>query len=557
MSEIQPGADAGDTVYRYHDATKHRFHGFARGPGRLDWATQPDPFRRYAGAAVLPLSHPPPDTGPDYESAFLEGGVTPVALDRDSLAQLLYDSLALSAWKQAGTSRWALRVNPSSGNLHPTEGYLLCGPVEGLTDTPLLAHYAPAAHALEVRRRFTPAQWQALVQGLPAGALLVGFSSIPWREAWKYGERAFRYCQHDIGHAIAALGIAAAGLGWKAVLLDALSDDALTALLGLSVAPDPEVEIAECLLAVFPQGATGDVTGLSAPAVAAIGALACDGVPNRLSPTHRAWPIIDEVAAATRRPADAPARDAATPVPNPSLTAGAGAFPLRRIIHQRRSAVALDGRTGITRAAFYQMLLKAMPGRGQFPFNALPWAPCIHLALFVHRVQGVDPGLYCLARDPDRLTALRAAFDAEFDWALAPAAPPGLPLYRLRAGDCRALAARLSCFQDIAGDGVFSLGMLAEFDAALAQYGPWFYRRLYWEAGAVGQLLYLEAEASGVRATGIGCFFDDPVHDVLGLRDQRFQSIYHFTVGGALEDLRLMTYPPYGDPGLNPGDRPP
>ncbi len=36
--------------------------------------------------------------------------------------------------------------------------------------------------------------------------------------------------------------------------------------------------------------------------------------------------------------------------------------------------------------------------------------------------------------------------------------------------------------------------------------------------GVIGQVLYLEAEAAGARATGIGCFYDDPVHDVLGLK---------------------------------------
>jgi Nitroreductase family len=77
----------------------------------------------------------------------------------------------------------------------------------------------------------------------------------------------------------------------------------------------------------------------------------------------------------------------------------------------------------------------------------------------------------------------------------------------------------VSCRQDIAGEGAFSLGMIAEYQASLVAHGPWFYRRLFWEAGAIGQVLYLEAEAAGVRATGIGCFFDDPVHQVFGLRD--------------------------------------
>ena len=63
--------------------------------------------------------------------------------------------------------------------------------------------------------------------------------------------------------------------------------------------------------------------------------------------------------------------------------------------------------------------------------------------------------------------------------------------------------------------------MIADFDASLDEYGPSFYRHLFWESGMVGQVLYLEAEAAGVRATGIGCFYDDPVHDVLGPEGSR------------------------------------
>ena len=61
----------------------------------------------------------------------------------------------------------------------------------------------------------------------------------------------------------------------------------------------------------------------------------------------------------------------------------------------------------------------------------------------------------------------------------------------------------------------------------------------------IGQTLYLEAEAAGVRATGIGCFFDDPVHELFGLQGRNYQSLYHFTVGGPIEDARLTTLPPY------------
>ena len=49
------------------------------------------------------------------------------------------------------------------------------------------------------------------------------------------------------------------------------------------------------------------------------------------------------------------------------------------------------------------------------------------------------------------------------------------------------------------------------------------------------------------RATGIGCFFDDPVHEILGLDGHAFQSLYHFTVGRPVLDQRLTTLPAYTD----------
>jgi nitroreductase len=102
----------------------------------------------------------------------------------------------------------------------------------------------------------------------------------------------------------------------------------------------------------------------------------------------------------------------------------------------------------------------------------------------------------------------------------------------------------VSCHQDIAGSGAFSLGMIAEFKASITDQ-PYRYRHLFWETGMIGQVLYLEAEAQGVRGTGIGCFFDDAVHEILGIKDNQYQSLYHFTIGRPLEDPRLTTYPPY------------
>ena len=71
------------------------------------------------------------------------------------------------------------------------------------------------------------------------------------------------------------------------------------------------------------------------------------------------------------------------------------------------------------------------------------------------------------------------------------------------------------------------------------------YPRLFWETGVIGQVLYLEAEAAGIRGTGIGCFFDDAVHRTIGIEDHSWQSLYHFTIGGMVEETRLETEPAY------------
>lgn len=279
-----------ETVLRYHERTKHHFNRFAAGPGRLDWANQPDPFRRYAGAPLTALPLLAADVSPAYDDLFTPGAVRAAPLTLGTLSRLLEYSLALSAWKQAGATRWALRVNPSSGNLHPTEGYAFVGGIPEL-GAPGLFHYAPREHGLERRADC----------GFIPNTVLVGLSSVYWREAWKYGERAFRYCQHDVGHAIGALRIAAAALGWSARVLDGEGDATIEALLGLDRDADfegAERESAELLMAIGPgELATNTVE------VEELRAQRWYGKANRLSVDDPiAYEAIDDVAAASRKP---------------------------------------------------------------------------------------------------------------------------------------------------------------------------------------------------------------------------------------------------------------
>jgi SagB-type dehydrogenase family enzyme len=553
-----------EAIYRYHDGTKHHFHRFARSLGYLDWASQPRPFRAFSGAPVYSL-YPAP--GQDTH-AYVPHVVTYDQLFRpptevqplsaSAVGDVLRHAFGLTAWKRYGQSRWALRANPSSGNLHPTEAYVVCGALPGLADSAAVYHYAPDRHVVEQRCAFDTDAWLSVCGGR-GDILLVALTSIHWREAWKYGERAFRYCQHDLGHAIAAVGVSAAMAGWRATVLPGWSHRSIAALTGVDRDGDfaeAEREEPGCVMAIAASDSANVPSDEGRRLADAVQVGRWSGRASQLSEDHVAWTFIDESARVTEtqrsevRDQTSEARDQRSEVGGQRSEVGGQraegggqdrGLDARALVRQRRSALAFDGHSSLARSVFFRMLSRVMPGL-YAPWNVLWWTPRIQLALFVHRVDDLAPGMYVLARDPKALDRLRAAVRREFLWEPA---DDGLPFVCLARGDCRTLSKRLSCDQDIAADGFFSLGMIAEFDASIDANGASFYRNLFWESGVVGQALYLEAEAAGARATGIGCFYDDPVHDVLGLEGHAFQSLYHFTVGMPVEDSRLTTEPGY------------
>jgi len=553
----QPGRrhttmDPLEIALRYHETTKHHPHRYARSLGYLDWATQPDPFRRYRGAPCVPLLLAGASATPSYDALYESGAIAPQAVCLETISEFFQYSLALSAWKEIQGSRWALRINPSSGNLHPTEAYLAIGAVQGLADVPGVFHYAPKDHVLERRCEIGADVWDRLIDGFPRGTFLVGLSSIHWREAWKYGERAYRYCQHDVGHALAALCLSAALQGWQVLPLTKMSDEELSALLGLDRKQDfenAEPEHPDLLIAVMPSAesrTSHTPLGLPSDALGSVIRGKWYGSANRLSPDHVDWELIDSVAEACVKSStpelaiSPPTMQCADP-----LDARRPAIPARTIIHQRRSAVAMDGHTSITAEQFYLMMDRVLPRFKHPPWSALGPPTHVHLGLFVHLVEGLAPGLYFLVRSPGQLATLRKSMRTEFTWQKPAGCPKTVPLYHLTSGDARAAAGQVSCGQNIAADGAFSLGMIVDFEGPLQTHGTWIYRRFFWETGMIGQVLYLEAEAAGIRSTGIGCFFDNPVHDLFGFKDRKYQSFYHFTVGGPVEDTRLTTLPPY------------
>jgi nitroreductase len=215
------------------------------------------------------------------------------------------------------------------------------------------------------------------------------------------------------------------------------------------------------------------------------------------------------------------------------------------LIRQRRSAQRFDARARLPLAQLWPLLRALHPAR--LPFDATTNAPHVHVLLFAHRVDGLAPGAYLLPRSAAGCELLRRTLPATLDLSPVPDAPVDAPLLRLAENPALAGTLRtLNCHQALGSDAILAFALLAEFEPLPGAA----YRERLQEAGLIGQVLYLEAEAMGLRGTGIGCFFDDALHQLIGLPESAasgaaLQSVYHFTVGLPVSDARIVTEPPY------------
>jgi SagB-type dehydrogenase family enzyme len=537
-----------DRLFAYHERTKHSWASVRAGPHGLDWDNQPNPFRTYDGVERVEFARGGELKAVGTRAALIGGAgssgsaansAASVPFDRESLGRILWYSLAISRWKQVrGTEfRYSLRVNPSSGNLHPTECHVALPRCGGDLEAGLF-HYRALDHRFERRGRgdaIGALLAAANVAPIPETRALVAFTSIFWREAWKYRSRAYRYCLLDLGHALVSLAAAAATFGLRASALGWFDDEAVARALAIEGGDERP------LLLVRLDAVNGSAT--SASARESSGPLVhSGGTPNRLSEDENHHPLLLGMHQSTEL--EAPLPECPKPAPRaPSSSSESSSEPgaiaidldemaaahaaladesLAVTTRRRRSAIDHDpDRSTMTRAEFAALLaaLRSDVGdewradwRGNL--NGGPGEHFVFLYIYVHRVSGLSPGLYRF--EPER------------------------GLLQLRTGDFRAQAARLSLEQTLAGNATFAVSMVGDLERAASTFGCRAYRFVYTEAGVFGQRLYLAAESLGFQSTGIGAFYDDEVHRFLGLEGRARQVVYHFAAGHAAVDDRLL-----------------
>ena len=485
----------------YHERTKHYFNRFARSLGYLDWEQQPNPYRSYGGAKKYPLS-----LSSSFDLAYKElfSPKEPRAIDYENISSFFRYALGLAAKKSFGASNWELRINASSGNLHPTEAYCILNAAEGVEKNTALYHYNSYYHELESLYNYDFI--------LPNESFIVVLSSVIYREMWKYGERCYRYCGLDFGHAYRALEVAAKLHGWQVKPLR-LSEEQCEHLIGIDQKDrfDPrELESADIACIV----GRGDVD-FDESILKTLQVKHFDNVADKLCDSYQRYEIVEEMEKATKASV---VRVTQMPDTQKSSTKKA-----TEVILKRRSAQAFNPFTSTMKLSELLELLE-----GTRTENAK-----IDLVLYLHSVAGLESGLY-LYRRSDIGLQLKEEFLYE---------EVGEHLFLLQKGDFRAIAKNLSCRQDIAADSAFAISMVANIQD-IGMEGIRYKERLF-EAGRIGQQLYLDATSLGYAATGIGCFFDDAIHNLLGVDTAKAQVVYNFTIGKPIVDMRLQTLEPY------------
>jgi SagB-type dehydrogenase family enzyme len=432
----------------------------------LDWAHQPDPFKRYKHRDVLPLPQPRlPRAG--FWDLVLNDPPPPQptddVLNASDLAAILLMSAGITAHTASGGGL-GLRAPASAGALYPAELYAVACGVEDIQNG--LYHFDPEQPGLHQLWQGKLAAAAAKRLGTEPSVLTFFISAMYWRSLWKYRQRAYRYCLLDAGHMLANLELAVAAYGlaprFTADFVDAstgvflgLASDEEAVLAGVSAGPTPpdvgpeEEGLPPFDLQAKPLSAR---IGLDAEVLAAHSAGSLD---EPIEP--RIWPVVRPPAGSLQLP---------DPIPEPA--------DLLEVIRSRRSR--RNFLPAVVNEAEISALLKAaMPSPGPCQATVL-LGPGGDLDAGVYRYA---PGLNVLAHIPT---------------------PPD---------DARRGMARASLGQLWVGQAALVLVLWADLAALEKDHGPRAYRHAMLEAGRAGQRLYLAATALGLGCCGVGAFYDD------------------------------------------------
>ncbi|MGC2685286.1 MAG: SagB/ThcOx family dehydrogenase [Candidatus Nitrosopolaris sp.] len=220
----------------YHEETKHSEISIRLSRHYLDWNNKPLPFKVYS---ALPSISLPKDFPHPTEGALSCIGKTEttrgktVVLEIKNLAEILFFAAGITRVLKLDYCTYYMRAASATGALYPIELYICCQDIPGLNAG--VYHFCPGTFTLTQLRsgdyRATLAEAAGDNDNIMRSPVTVAFTSMAWRNAWKYQSRSYRHWFWDSGVIAANLIATCYSMEFSAQLIMGFVDEAVNYLL--------------------------------------------------------------------------------------------------------------------------------------------------------------------------------------------------------------------------------------------------------------------------------------------------------------------------------------
>lgn len=516
--------DFKEIIMYYHKESMHTETESSRVIKQRDWHSQPNSCKRFSGSRFiqLPTEFQEQNTVKYVDLFKLKDSKK---ITKETISELCYYGCSISAFKY----NYFKRVNASSGGLQPIEVYIICDQIE---NSPKLYHYVAKNHGLEIRADFDSDLWNQLKEMISTDFFLIGISSISWREVWKYGERGFRYSQLDVGHLITSLILSMKLQGWYFYVLDIIADNLLQEILCIEELTK-EIEVGELLILCTTKKLDDLKVNIKQDFINNL-VDKIHGRSIRLSKEIHEWEIIPAIINATTNLKHQDERifnkisEYKRDTKIDTLSSS--------IIRSRRSGLEFLEKD-ISSETFFEIIKQVILCFNPELFSN--HSQDIIFGVHVLRVNDLPSGYYFLFRDLEsKDLSLKLTNDGL-------SIPKELKDYFFiyQEEEMKKIAKRASedsCGQNIVYQSSFTISMFSKIQLDNQ------YKKVHWECGMIGQLLYNEAELHNLRGTALGCFVDDVCRKSFKLEDSPYYPFLNFTIGIPNPDYNIASKFEYG-----------
>ncbi len=476
-------------VIGYHENTKHSELSVRQSHHHLDWENRPQAFKVYVSAPLtaLPTNFPHPSLGALTTVSSLEPPKQVTSISVETLAELLFFAAGLTREMKFPTGTFYMRAASATGALYPIELYVICQDMPGLRAG--VYHFGPGDFALtEIRGGDYRLELSLEAGGsktIASSPLTIAFTSLAWRNAWKYQARSYRHWFWDSGVIAANLLATGISAGLPMQLVMGFDDARVDLLLGLDEKKEATVALAPAGigLASPPQK---QPEGLSRTRLETLPVSKKEAQYPEIWTAHQASSLAErEVSDWVKSGGALKEPTSATQGPKYPLQRSDGTareMTLKEVILQRGSTRQFL-REPIGFAQLSAVLRTSTHG---IPFDFLKVGDSLlETYLIANAVEALPSGAYFFNRQDDTLE-------------------------QLKSGQFQKLSGYLCLEQPLFADASAVIFLMTDFGRVLTRYGNRGYRAAQFEGGVVLGKLYLSAYALGIGASGT-TFYDDAV----------------------------------------------